>query len=125
MDGERFWPEEAPFHTPVFVLTHQVRKPWERHGATTFYFVNDGVKSAVAQARSVADGRDIRVAGGANAIQQFLNARLVDEFTIHYSPAFFGQGTPLFAQIRKEIKVRIKNTQVSKEVTHVTYEVMN
>jgi len=39
--GERFWPEEAPFHTPVYVLTHKVRKPWERPGGTTFYFVND------------------------------------------------------------------------------------
>lgn len=44
--GERFWPEEAPFHTPVFVLTHEVRKPWERPGGTTFYFVNDGIHSA-------------------------------------------------------------------------------
>ena len=24
--GERMWPEEAPFHTPVFVLTSQVRE---------------------------------------------------------------------------------------------------
>src|SRR2546427_3251700 len=30
--GELFWPEEAPFHTPVFVLTHEVRKPWVRPG---------------------------------------------------------------------------------------------
>src|SRR6266511_565518 len=66
--GERFWPEEAPFHTPVFVLTHQVRKLWERPGGTTFYFVNEGIDGALGQARKAAGNRDIRIAGGANAI---------------------------------------------------------
>ena len=37
--GERMWPEEAPFHTPVFVVTHERRDPWERPGGTTFHFV--------------------------------------------------------------------------------------
>ena len=61
--GERFWPEEAPFHTPVFVLTNQVRQPWQRPGGTTFYFVNDGIESALRRAREVAGNRDIRIAG--------------------------------------------------------------
>jgi len=61
--GERFWPEEAPFHTPVFVLTHQPRKPWEWPGGTTFHFVNDGIESALGQARKAAESRDIRIAG--------------------------------------------------------------
>ena len=39
--GEQMWPEEAPFHTPVFVVTHEKRDPWERPGGTTFHFVND------------------------------------------------------------------------------------
>ncbi len=121
--GERFWPEEAPFHTPVFVLTHQIRKPWERPGGTTFYFVNDGVESALAQARRATHGKDIRVSGGANVIQQFLNAGLVDEFTLHYSPVFFGGGRPLFSETNERVKTRIKNAFTSKDVTHVTYEV--
>jgi hypothetical protein len=28
--GELAWPEEAPFHTPVFVVTHTKRDSWER-----------------------------------------------------------------------------------------------
>jgi hypothetical protein len=44
----------TPFHTPVFVLTKQVREPWERPGGTTFYFVNDRMESALRQAREVA-----------------------------------------------------------------------
>jgi len=121
--GERFWPEEAPFHTPVFVLTHQVRKPWERRGGTTFYFVNEGIDGALGQARKSAGNRDIRIAGGANVIQQYLSAGLVDEFTIHYSPVFFGHGVQLFSKTSKDIRVKIKEAFPSKEVTHVTFEV--
>lgn len=121
--GEQFWPEEAPFHTPVFVLTHEVRPPWERPGGTTFYFVNDGIESALQQARSAAGDRDIRIAGGANIIQQFLNAGLIDEFTLHYSPVFFGEGLPLFHNINADIKVRITETITSQAVTHVTYAI--
>jgi len=121
--GERFWPEEAPFHTPVFVLTHQVRKPWVRPGGTTFYFVNDGIESAIARAREAAGSRDIRIAGGANVIQQYLNAGYIDEFTIHYSPVFFGDGVPLFSGMSRNFEVRVKEAVPSKEVTHVSYEV--
>jgi dihydrofolate reductase len=121
--GEPLWPEEAPFHTPVYVVTHQVRKPWERPGGTTFYFVNDGIESALSQARKAAGGRDIRIAGGANVIQQFLNAGLVDEFTVHYTPVFFGQGTHLFSGMRNDIRPKIKQASPSAEVTHITYTV--
>ena len=120
--GERFWPEEAPFHTPVFVLTHQVRKPWVRPGGTTFYFVNDGIESAIARAREAAGSRDIRIAGGANVIQQYLNAGYIDEFTTHYSPVFFGEGVPLFSGMSRDIEVRVKEAVPSEEVTHVRYE---
>jgi len=121
--GERSWPEEAPFHTPVFVLTNEVRNPWQRPGDTTFYFVNDGIESALRQAREVAGNRDIRIAGGANAIQQYLNAGLIDEFTIHYAPVFFGHGIPLFANMNPNIKVKMREVVPSQEVAHVTYEV--
>ena len=121
--GEKFWPEEAPFHTPVFVLTHKICEPWKRPGGTTFYFLNDGIKSALKQAKAVAKNRDVRIAGGANVVQQYLNAGLIDEFTVHYSPVFFGSGIPLFLNIKDSVKVKIKNTIVSTYVTHVTYEI--
>ncbi len=121
--GEKFWPEEAPFHTPVFVLTHEVRRPWERPGGTTFYFVNDGIESALKQAREMAGDQDIRIAGGADVIQQFLNAGWVDEFTIHYSPVFFGVGVPLFWKTQDNIRVKINNVISSKEVTHIGYRI--
>jgi dihydrofolate reductase len=122
--GERFWPEEAPFHTPVFVLTHQVRSPWERPGGTTFHFVNDGIESALRQAREVAGGKDIRIAGGAHAIVQYLNAGLVDEFSIALAPVFFGEGIRLFDGIdRRKVSPEIVEAIHSPLVTHLRYAV--
>jgi dihydrofolate reductase len=70
--GERAWPEEAPFHKPVYVLTHEKREPWVRPGGTT-YFINDGPERALELARESAGSRDIRIAGGADVIPQYLN----------------------------------------------------
>src|SRR5690349_11135770 len=69
--GEHAWPEDAPFHTPVFVVTHEKREPWERAGGTTFCFVNDGIERALEQARDAAGDRDVRVAGGAETILEY------------------------------------------------------
>lgn len=122
--GERFWPEEAPFHTPVFVLTKQVRSPWERLGGTTFYFVNDGIESALRQARAVAGERDIRIAGGANAIIQYLNAGLIDEFDIALAPVVFGAGVRLLDGIdRSKLALEITEAVHSPLVTHLRYTV--
>ena len=122
--GERFWPEEAPFHTPVFVLTKQVRSPWERPGGTTFHFVNDGIASALQQAREVAGGKDIRIAGGANAILQYLNAGLVDEFSIALAPVFLGAGVRLFDGIdQRKVGLEIVEAIHSPLVTHLRYTV--
>ncbi len=122
--GERFWPEEAPFHTPVFVLTKQVRAPWKRPGGTTFYFVNDGIESALSKAREAVAGRDIRIAGGANAIQQYLNAGLVDECHIALAPVIFGSGLRLFDGIdRRRVALELVEAIPSPQVTHLRYAV--
>jgi dihydrofolate reductase len=118
------WPEEAPFHTPVFVLTSQVREPWVRPGGTTFYFVNDGIESALHQARAAAGARDIRIAGGADAIQQYLRAGLVDEFTLAISPVIFDGGPRLLAGIGRDVGVKLVETIASPRVTHVRYAVL-
>ena len=78
--GERAWPEEAPFHAPVFVVTHEKRDPWERPGGTTFHFVNDGIEPALDLAREAAGDRDVRIAGGGATILAYVNAGLIDEF---------------------------------------------
>jgi dihydrofolate reductase len=90
--GELAWPEEAPFHTPVFVVTHTKRDPWERPGGTTFRFVNDGIESALLQAGEAAGDRDVRIAGGAETIQEYLDSGLIEEFSITLAPVLFGTG---------------------------------
>jgi dihydrofolate reductase len=107
-------------------LTKQVRNPWERPGGTTFYFVNDGIESALRQARDVAGGKDIRIAGGANAILQYLNAGLIDEFSIALAPVFFGGGIRMFDRVdARRITAEIAETIHSPMVTHLHYAVRN
>jgi len=122
--GEPSWPEEAPFHTPVFVVTHTKRKPWERPGGTTFHFVNDGIESALAQARRAAGERDVRIAGGAETIQEYLDAGLLDEFSITLSPVLFGAGIRLFDRVDADrLSLNQVRTACSTRVTHLTYTV--
>jgi dihydrofolate reductase len=120
--GEVAWPEEAPFHTPVFVVTHQEREPWERPGGTAFHFVNDGIECALKQAREVAGDRDIRIAGGGETILQYLNAGLVDEFSISLAPMVFGSGVRLFEGVdASRMALDLVRTEPSTAVTHLTY----
>jgi dihydrofolate reductase len=122
--GERMWPEEAPFHTPVFVVTHEKRDPWERPGGTTFHFVNDGIEAALDLARDAAGDRDVRIAGGGETILQYVNAGLVDEFTIALSPVFFGKGVRLFEGVDADrVALEQVRAESSPRVTHLTYTV--
>ncbi len=120
--GEVSWPEQAPFHTPVYVLTHEKREPWVRPGGTTFYFVNDGPESALAQARESAGGRDIRISGGADVIQQYLNLGVIDELEIALAPVMFGTGRRLFENLSEPLqRFRIDKVHASSAATHLRY----
>jgi dihydrofolate reductase len=120
--GARSWPEEAPFHTPVYVLTHEKREPWVRPGGTTFYFVNDGPESALAQAREAAGTRDIRISGGANVVQQYLSLGVVDELEIALAPVLFGGGRRLFEHVHEPVpQFRIDTVLHTPDATHLRY----
>jgi dihydrofolate reductase len=120
--GEVSWPEEAPFHTPVYVLTHETREPWVRPGGTTFHFVTDGPESALEQARASAGARDIRISGGADVIQQYLNLGVIDELEIALAPVLFGGGRRLFEHLREPVPpYRIDRVVDGPDATHVRY----
>ncbi|MGA4545830.1 dihydrofolate reductase family protein [Uniformispora flossi] len=122
--GEKMWPEEAPFHTPVFVVTHEKRDPWERPGGTTFHFVNDGIESALERARQAAGDRDVRIAGGGATILQYVNDGLVDEFTVALSPVLFGAGIRLFEGVdASRVALEQIRAEPTQRVTHLTYAV--
>jgi dihydrofolate reductase len=123
--GEVSWPEEAPFHTPVFVVTHEARAPWARPGGTTFHFVNEGIDSALRRAREASGGKDIRISGGANLVMQYLNAGVVDELVLSVSPTFLG-GKRLFDGIdASAVGLEIIDVVASPKVTHLRYAVKN
>jgi dihydrofolate reductase len=90
-----WWGDEPPYHADTFVLTHYPRKPIEMKGETTFYFVTDGIRSALDKARAAAKGKDVRVVGGAETIRQYLMAGLIDEMHLAVSPVLLGRGEPL------------------------------
>src|SRR3954468_2884672 len=122
--GEQAWPEEAPFHTPVFVVTHEKRDPWERPGGTVFHFVNDGISTALDQAREAAGDRDVRIAGGGATILEYVNAGLIDEFSIALSPMVFGCGIRLFEGVDAgRVALEPVRTELTQRVTHLTYAV--
>ncbi len=117
-----WWGEEPPFHVPVFVLTHHPREPLELAGGTTFTFVTDGAEAALDLAREAAGERDVSVAGGASAIQQYLAAGQLDELQLHIAPVLLGSGERLLENVGTP---RLRPVEVlgSPLATHVTYRV--
>ena len=120
-----WWGDEPPFHHPVFVLTHHPREPLEMQGGTTFNFVTDGIESAVERARAAAGGKDVLVAGGAEAIQQALRAGLVDELRLHVVPILLGAGARLLDGLdATQVQLEKMRTTDSELVTHLVYRVV-
>ena len=117
-----WWGEEPPYHAPVFVLTHHRRPPLEMQGGTTFDFVNEGVESALAQAREAAGSKDVAIAGGADTVRQYLSAGLIDELRLHIAPIILGSGERLLEGVAD---LSLEPTEVggSRLVTHVRYRV--
>jgi dihydrofolate reductase len=124
-DNAGGWGEEPPFHVPVFVLTHRPRDPIAKRGGTTFTFVTDGVAEAVRRARSAAGDRNVSVAGGAETIQQFLSAGLLDEIQVHLVPVLLGGGRRLFGELSDPpVELDLLRVVQSPTVTHLTYRVL-
>jgi len=91
-----WWGEDPPFHHPVYVLTHHERETLELEGGNSFTFVTGGIGSALDQAREAAGDEDVAIGGGADVIQQYLFAGLVDEMLLNVVPVLLGSGTRLF-----------------------------
>ena len=123
-EGEVHWKEDL-YKADVYVLTHEKREPWIQKGSTTFYFINDGILSALEKAKKSANGKDIRIQGGANTIQQYLNAGLIDEFFIHIAPVFIGSGIRLFDGMDKtKYDFQILEVIPSDLTTHIRYKLI-
>jgi dihydrofolate reductase len=115
---------DTPYPTPSFVLTHTPREP-EAMKSASFTFVNDGIESAVRQARVAAGSKDV-ILMGADVSKQALRAGLVDEIFLQLSPLLLGGGTRLFEGLDvSRIRLDCTRAVASPYVTHLRYSVTN
>jgi dihydrofolate reductase len=115
-----WWGGEPPFHMPVFVLTHHERVPLTL-ADTTFTFVTDGIESALDRARTAAAGKDVKIGGGAQVINQYLTAGLVDELDLDVVPLILGAGARLFDGVGPEVELEQVRAIEAPGVTHIRY----
>ena len=92
-----WWGDNPPYHCDVFVLTHHARAPLVMEGGTTFHFVTDGIEAAWLRAKAAANGKDVRIGGGAATVRAYLRAGLIDELHLAQSPVLLGSGESLFS----------------------------
>jgi dihydrofolate reductase len=117
-----YWGNNPPYHHPVFVLTHHTREPLQMEGGTTFHFVAEGIESALEQASAAAGEKDVSIGGGANVVQQYLAAGLLDEMLISVVPALLGGGARLFDNLG-DAQLKLEQVQAIEApgVTHIRY----
>jgi dihydrofolate reductase len=117
-----WWGDDPPYHHPVFVLTHYPREPLMLEGGNSFHFVTDGIESALAQARVAAKGKDVSLAGGAKAAQQYLRAGLVDEMNLNIAPTLLGSGEWLFDGVGDDLHgLELVRTVAGPKATHLRF----
>jgi dihydrofolate reductase len=115
-----WWGANPPYHAPTFVLTHYARDPIEMEGGTTFIFVTGGVEAALEQARAAAGDLDVKIAGGAETVREYLRAGLIDEVHFALSPVVLGQGEAMFAGVDlPALGFRVTEHQASENATHI------
>ena len=118
-----WWGEEPPFHMPVFVVTHHERERLTLSD-TTFTFVTGGIEAALDQAMTAAAGKDVVIGGGADVVNQYLAAGLVDELELHIPPLILGGGARLFEGVGPDLELEQLRAVEAPGVTHVKYRVV-
>jgi dihydrofolate reductase len=120
--ADGWWGDNPPFHGPVFVLTHHPRETVVKDGGTSFTFVTEGIESALEQAKAAAGDRDVGLSGGADVVQQYLRAGLVDTMRIHVAPLLLCGGTRLFGDLGGETTpLELTRVIQGREVAHLTF----
>ena len=115
-----WWGANPPYHAPTFVLTQHRRNPIVMEGGTTFYFVTNGIESALEQAKSAAADKDVKIGGGVSTVRQYLQAGLIDELHLAIAPVVLGRGEALFAGLDlPALGYRVIKGEASELATHV------
>jgi dihydrofolate reductase len=118
--------DDYEFQVPLFILTHTPPAQYPKgNDKLSLTFVTDGLESAVSQAKKAADGKDVQIIGGANVIQQCLNAGLRDELQLDIMPILLGKGLRLLENIDTDT-VKLERTKVEETTamrTSITFRV--
>ena len=118
-----WWGENPPYHVPTFVLTHHARPALEMEGGTVFHFVTGGIHEALERAREAAAGKDVRIGGGVQTIQQYLRAGLIDELHLAIAPILLGRGERLFEGLdARALGYRCTQHIASEHATHIVLQ---
>jgi dihydrofolate reductase len=123
--GEEPWGDEPPFHVPVFVLQHEPHDQIEKHGGTSFRFVHEGPEHALDLAQDTAGEKDVLIAGGADTVQQFLGAGLIDELQIDLVPIILGDGRRFFENLPTDLRLEPIRVVDGPGATHIRYRVVS
>lgn len=123
LNWKGWWGDNPPYHVPVFILTHHARPSIQMEGGTTFHFITGGIGEALDQAREAAGGKDVRIGGGPNTIQQYLREGLIDEMHIAVVPVLLGKGERLFEGVdMRALGYGCVEYKASDNVTHVVLQ---
>ena len=120
--GFEQWGDPPRFGMPVFIVTHEAREPLPMRGGTTYTFVTEGIEAALELARAAAGDKDVGIWGGANIIEEYLKAGLLDEMQIHLVPTLLGSGERLFAGVGDDLHgLELVQTVAAPKVTHLKF----
>jgi dihydrofolate reductase len=123
LNWKGWWGDNPPYHVPVFILTHHARPSIQMEGGTTFHFITGGIGEALDQAREAAGGKDVRIGGGPNTIQQYLREGLIDEMHIAVVPVLLGKGERLFEGVdMRALGYGCVEYKASDNATHVVLQ---
>ena len=118
-----WWGDNPPYHAPTYVLSHTARETLEMEGGTTFYFITDGIQSALEKAKKAAGNKNVKIMGGAHTLNQYLAAGVVDELWLHIVPVTVGEGTRLFEGV-PPLKMEVVEISGTSVVTHIRYSIV-
>jgi dihydrofolate reductase len=126
--GEIPWGDDPPFRAPVFVVTTRPRQTLQRKGGTSFTYVTAGIHSAIEQARTAANGKNVAIAGGGTLLRQVIKLGLLDELELHIAPVILGDGMRLLnpelgLDDKEGIELAPARVIATPDVTHIRYKV--
>ena len=120
LEWKGWWGASPPYRCPVFVLTHHARPDLVMAGGTTFHFVTDGIHAALERARAAANGKDVRLGGGAATVREYFRAKLIDDAHFGMRPVLLGRGEPVFRDLDLHaLGYEVERTLEGERATHV------